>query len=84
MNLETREIVSEERMFGCMRAAERKQGKIATYGGKAGDLSDYEPGGDRASGGIVEKAVRSTSRRHEKENKPQAYLYALRDGEQKG
>lgn len=53
-----------------MRAAEQKQGKIATYGGKAGDVSDYKPGSDGVSGGIVEKAVKSTLRRHEKENKP--------------
>lgn len=57
-------------MFGCVRAAEQKQGKIAAYGGKAGDVSNYEPGGDGASGGIAEKAVKSTLRRHEKENKP--------------
>lgn len=57
-------------MFGCVRAAEQKQGKIAAYGGKAGDVSDYEPGGDGASGGIAEKAVKSTLTRHEKENKP--------------
>lgn len=43
MNLETRKIATEERMLGCMRAAEQQQGKIATYGGKAGDVSDYEP-----------------------------------------
>lgn len=69
-NLETREIVTEERMFGCTRAAEQKQGKIATYGGKAGDVSDYKPGSDGVSGGIAEKAVISTLKGHENENKP--------------
>lgn len=54
-----------------MRESSRtKTGKIAAYGGKAGDVSDYEPGGDGASGGTAEKAVKSTLRRHEKENKP--------------
>lgn len=70
INLETTEIVTEERMFGCMRAAEQKQGKIAAHGGKAGDVSDYEPGSDGVSGGIVEEAVKSTLKGHEKENKP--------------
>lgn len=46
------------------------------------------PGGDGVSGGIVEKAVKSTLRRHENENKPhltcQTELEALGDGKQTG
>lgn len=45
-------------------------GENGNIWGRAGDVSDYEPGGEGASGGIAEKAVKSTLRRYEKENKP--------------